>query len=161
MISPTLISDASVKDLDIICEIERECFPQDAFDKLTYVSLLLSPDVIFLKYCVDSEIAGFIVGMIRRVKGNLECVISTVNVRSRFRRRGIATALVRMLEKRLIAKHCFQVVLQVGLDNLASLRLFSNLCYRRLHVLRDYYASGRHAMKMGKTLKYRPENKNI
>ena len=154
MISPSLISDASIKDLDVICEIERECFPQDTFDKLHYVSLLLSPDVVFLKSCVDNDIAGFIVGTIRRIEGNLECVISTVNVRSRFRRIGIATALVKMLEKRLIAKRCHRVVLQVGVDNIASLKLFSNLCYKRLHILKNYYAFGRHAIEMGKILNY-------
>lgn len=154
MISPPVICDASVEDLDTICEIERECFPQDAFDKSHYVSLLLSLNVIFLKSCVGSEIAGFIVGMIRRIDGNLECVISTVNVRSIFRRRGIATALVRALENRLISRRCFRVILQVGADNTASFRLFSNLCYQKLRLLRDYYASGRHAIELGKILEY-------
>jgi ribosomal-protein-alanine N-acetyltransferase len=147
------ICDASIDDLDTIYEIELECFSLEAFAKWYYRLLLLSSDVVFLKFCVDDEIAGFIVGSIRRIEGNAECTICTVNVRSRSRRRGIATALVGELEKRLIGRDCFRIVLQVRTDNLASIGLFSKLGYQRLRILKNYYALGHDAVEMGKILK--------
>jgi ribosomal-protein-alanine N-acetyltransferase len=139
-------------DLEEICEIELECFSNDAFPKLYYASLLISPDVIFLKSCIQSTIVGFIVGLIRQIDDGLECLIATVNVRREFRRKGTATALVRALENRLIGRCCSKVTLQVGLDNTASIGLFMKLHYQKLSILRNYYGSGRDAFKMGKTL---------
>jgi ribosomal protein S18 acetylase RimI-like enzyme len=152
LISSAVICDASVEDLDTIYEIERECFPQNAFDKSYYVALLLSPDAIFLKSCVDNDIAGFVVGLIRRQEEDTECVICTVNVRAEFRRVGIATALVRELEKRLIYRKCRRIIIQVHKDNQASIGLFSKLDYRTLRILKNYYHFLQDALEMEKIL---------
>ena len=143
---------ASVDDLDEIYEIELECFCLDAFAKSHYRLLLFSPNVIFLEFYADTEIAGFIVGAIQPFRATAKCTIYTVNVRREYRRRGIAAALVSELEKRLIERGCFQVILQARTDNLASIALFSKLGYRKTRILSNYYAHGEDGVELEKTL---------
>ncbi len=156
MASRIVVSAASVNDLEEIYEIERECFPVGAFAKGHYRLLLFSPNVIFLKFCVGNEIAGFTVGSIQGIRAAAKCTIYTVDVRAGYRRRGIATALVRALEKRLIEKGCFRIVLQVRTDNVASIALFSKLNYRKTRILGNYYAHGVDGIEFEKLLGAEP-----
>lgn len=150
--SSTFISAASVNDLEEIYQIERECFPADTFAKWHYKLLLVSSDVVFLKSCLDTEIAGFIVGAIQPFEATAKCSIHTINVRTRYRRRGIATALVSELERRLIERGCSKIILQARTDNLASISLFSKLGYRKTRILRNYYAHGEDGVELEKML---------
>ena len=139
----------SSEDLELAYEIEKECFsPDEAFSKDQYRRLLASPTVIKFKASSEGVMAGFIVG----VDHNGEGEIHTVNVRTNFRRKGIATTLIQALERTFLARGCKIVVAEISPDNEPSKGLFKGLGYRQIRVLRDFYRRGKPAIQVEKSL---------
>jgi ribosomal-protein-alanine N-acetyltransferase len=141
------IVPASWRDLNNLRELERVCFPLDAWPLLDLVSILTLPGVVRLKAEVDGKFAGFIAGDLRG--SDHIAWIATIGVLPEYRSRGLATALLKACERRLKGS---RVRLCVRVNNESAIRLYEKSAYHRVDVWRRYYNDGADALVMEKVL---------
>lgn len=145
------IEDASIKHLDKLYEIERECFKGEAFTKQQIAQLLLDQNCISLIAKHESEIIGFIIGMIYAENDTTMGHVLTIDVSPKYHRKGVGTKLLQELEKIFRDKNAKVVRLEVREDNTAALNLYSKLGYKKIGKLRQYYGDA-HGLLLVKNL---------
>lgn len=133
------VEDASLKHLDRLYEIETKCFEKEAFTKRQIASILANYNSIGLVAKVNGEIVGFVIGMLRQEKGKTVGHILTIDVLPEYRRKGIGLRLLKALENIFRGKGANISVLEVREDNIAALRLYQKLGYKRVTKLEYYY----------------------
>jgi len=145
------IETASIRLLDIFCEIENQCFDQEAFTKRQLAYLLTDYNTIGLVAKADKEIAGFIISQVETENDNLFGHIITINVAPNFRRKRIGTKMLGEIEQILREKGINECHLEVREDNIAALKLYKNSGYRRIVRLEKYYGN-KHGLFLKKIL---------
>jgi len=145
------IENASIQDLDKLCKIEMECFSREAFSKQQIASLLANYNSLSLVAKINSETVGFIIGMIHIERNSLVGHILTIDVLPKYRRKGIAQRLLQEIEKIFAEKNVKTCRLEVREDNVAALRLYERLGYKRISKLKYYYGDA-HGICLRKTL---------
>lgn len=133
------VEDASRNDLDKLYEIEAKCFRREAFTKRQIAQLLRDYNSVSLLAKCDGKAVGFIIGMIRVEKETLTGHILTLDVLPAQRRRGIGRRLLRELESMFRLKNIGVSYLEAREDNVAALRLYERMGYKRIGRLKDYY----------------------
>jgi len=147
------IQHASLKDLETLYEIEKECFDHEAFSREQIAYFLKAPNAVSLVAQVNGETAGFVIGMTETLKDSKVGHIYTVDVAPRYRRIGVGLKLLEEIEKRFIERGVEECFLEVRFDNLAARRLYEKQGYKKLGKLDNYYAKGIHGIRLGKKLK--------
>ena len=137
----TKVEDASVRDLSKLYEIEIACFDREAFSRPQLASLLKSYNSIALVAKIDSEIAGFIIGVIFVERNQLTGHILTIDVSPKNRRRGIGICLLQEIEKLFRSKGVKTSNLEVREDNLAGIGLYEKAGYKKVGKLISYYGN--------------------
>ncbi|MEM3731253.1 MAG: ribosomal protein S18-alanine N-acetyltransferase [Candidatus Bathyarchaeia archaeon] len=133
------IEKASIRDLEKLYEIEIKCFEKEAFTKQQIHSLLANYNSIGLVAKINSEIVGFIIGMIYPERDSLIGHIITLDVSPLHRRKGIAERLLQEIEGLFKENNVKTCCLEVREDNTAALNLYRKLGYRRVGRLKNYY----------------------
>ncbi|MEM3694966.1 MAG: ribosomal protein S18-alanine N-acetyltransferase [Candidatus Bathyarchaeia archaeon] len=133
------VEDASPKHLDRLYEIEIKCFEKEAFTKEQIASLLTNYNAIGLIAKLNEEIVGFIIGMLHQEEGKTVGHILTIDVLPEYRRRGIGLRLLNEIEEIFRGKGANVCVLEVREDNIAALRLYKKLGYKKIAKLKYYY----------------------
>jgi len=146
------IRKAKQSDLDEIYKIEIECFAEESFTYPQLKYYLDSPNFITLIASVNGEKAGFIVGSIEDASGERVGHIYTLDVKRKFRRMGVGSALIKALERLFIKKGAVRSCLEVRSDNIAAKNLYLKLGYKPVGIIRDYYGLGLDAIRFEKTL---------
>jgi ribosomal-protein-alanine N-acetyltransferase len=145
------VQDASLKCLERLYEIEKECFVEEAFTKKQISLLLTDYNSISLMAKEEGEIVGFIVGMIypdgKLVNGH----ILTIDVLPSHRRKGIGQMLLEEMEKIFVQKGVEACLLEVREGNAAALSLYHKLGYKEIGRLENYYGKA-HGIYLKKTL---------
>ncbi len=139
------ILPATIRDLGALYRLEHRCFGRDAWTLLDLIAVLTFPDVVRLKAVEDGRMVGFVAGDPRRSQGF--SWIATLAVLPEYRRRGIASALLRACEARLPTS---RVRLSVRRSNEAAIRLYRRFGYRLVDTWRNYYSGGEDALVMEK-----------
>ncbi|RLG08853.1 MAG: N-acetyltransferase [Thaumarchaeota archaeon] len=154
MASPEFrIERAGPGDLRELHELEVKCFGKDAYSKATLRFLLTDSRCISFKAVMDDgSLAGFIIGRLENIGGKTVGRIYTINVDPRFRRIGIAKALMKKIEAEFAAWGCVEIILEVAVDNRPALELYKSLGFKFTRLLKDYYGPGRHAYEAKKLL---------
>jgi ribosomal-protein-alanine acetyltransferase len=134
-----IIEDASIKQLDELYKIEMECFKREAFSKHHIASLLTDYNCISLVAKIDGKIVGFIIGIMHIERNTLTGHILTIDVSPPYRRRGIAQMLLQKIEEIFKEKGVKSCRLEVREDNIAALKLYQKLGYKRVAKLENYY----------------------
>jgi len=145
------IEDASIKHLDRLYEIERECFEKEAFTQKQIAQLLADYNSITLIAKKNDQIEGFIIGTLYFKRTALSGHILTLDVSLSHRRQGIGERLLLKIEgifKEKGAKTCH---LEVREDNIAALGLYEKLGYKKIGKLENYYGKA-HGIYLAKTL---------
>lgn len=145
------IETASIRLLDKFCEIENQCFDQEAFTKRQLAYLLSDYNTIGLVAKANSDVAGFIISQVEIENDTLYGHIITVNVAPNYRRKGIATKMLRETEQILREKGISECRLEVREDNSAALKLYQNSGYMKIARLEKYYGN-KHGLFLKKTL---------
>jgi [ribosomal protein S18]-alanine N-acetyltransferase len=145
------IETASTKLLDKLYEIEEQCFDQEAFTKRQIAYLLADYNTIALVAKADSAIAGFIIAQVEIENDTLFGHIITINVASAFRRKGIATKMLRDIEVIFKQKRISECHLEVREDNSPALKLYQNIGYQKMGRLEKYYGKA-HGLYLKKNL---------
>ncbi len=144
---PPLIQPASWRDLNALRHLERECFPKDAWPLIDLVGVLSLPNIVRLKAVDDGMMVGFIAADLRPMQDL--AWIATVGVLPQYRRRGIATALLRACEACLKVS---TVRLNVRVSNKEAIQLYLGLGYEQVGVWPTYYQDGENALVFEKRL---------
>jgi len=150
---PLKIERAKLNDLDVLHRIERECFTSEAFSKEHIAYLLGNPDAMSLVARADHEIVGFIVGMIENYGRGVVGHVYTIDVAVKHRRIGVGVRLLDELERVFLERGIKTSYLEVRIDNEAARKLYRKKGYSELEALEDFYAKGRHGLRMKKELK--------
>jgi ribosomal-protein-alanine N-acetyltransferase len=145
------IEDASIRHLDRLYEIEIECFEREAFTKQQIAHLLTDYNSVSLVAKVNSEIIGFIIGMIYLERNSLTGHILTIDISPIHRRKGTAQKLLQEIEKIFKEKGVKACRLEVREDNIAALRLYQKFGYKKVAKLKNYYGNA-HGIYLKKDL---------
>ena len=145
------LETATTKLLDNLFAIENQCFDQEAFTKRQISYLLADYNTLSLVAKTGNEIAGFIITQIEIDESTLFGHIITVNVSPRYRRKGIATKMLRQIEEMLKEKGIFEIHLEVREDNSAAIKLYQKSGYQKTSKLQNYYGN-KHGLYLKKTL---------
>jgi ribosomal-protein-alanine N-acetyltransferase len=146
-----IVQDASVKCLERLYEIEKECFVEEAFTKKQIALLLTDYNSISLTARENGEIVGFIVGMVypdgKAVNGH----ILTIDVSPSHRRKGIGQMLLQEMESIFAQKGVQACLLEVREGNVAAISLYHKLGYEEIGRLENYYGNA-HGIYLKKIL---------
>lgn len=139
------VREARSEDLEEVYRIETVCFGSDAYDpSLLLLYLNLSPDT-FLVAEEGGTIVGYAIGLVRKWN---EAHVVSIAVHPKHRRKGVATALMRELLKRFSEKGAKAVRLEVRVSNEAAIKLYEKLGFKKVGVIKRYYADGEDAYLM-------------
>jgi len=135
------LEDASLKYLDRVYEIEKECFDEEAFTKKQIALLLIDYNSISLIARENGEITGFIVGIVYPDRKTFSGHILTIDVSPSHRRRGIGQRLLEEMESIFIQRSVQVCLLEVREDNAAAISLYHKLRYKEIGRLENYYGN--------------------
>ena len=141
------IEQANWRDLNAVRQVERACFPMDAWPIWDVLGVLTLPNVVRLKAMADGHMVGFIAGDIRSHEDL--AWIATIGVVPEYRRRGIGAALLQACEAQLTVR---RVRLSVRASNRTAIDLYERFDYQRVGRWGRYYQDGEDALVMEKVL---------
>jgi ribosomal-protein-alanine N-acetyltransferase len=147
-----MIESASMKDLDQLCEIETECFGKEALTKKQIAQLLMDYNSISLLVRSDANVVGFVIGRVHVEGEALAGHILTLDVLTAQRGRGLGRRLLQELES-IFEKKCInESYLEAREDNVAALRLYERMGYKKIRKLKNYYGDA-HGVYLKKGLR--------
>jgi ribosomal-protein-alanine N-acetyltransferase len=144
-----MVSDARLFDLPAIRRLEQVCFPKDAYDIFTLLSLAVTPGVMRLKAIAEDRLVGYLAGEIRADEATGWVI--TIGVLPRYQGRGIGRALLSSAEKAMRARANF-MKLTVRRSNTSAIRLYDQCGYQWVSTIRGYYHDGEDGLIMKKDL---------
>lgn len=128
------ISPMSQDDVSAVALIEKECFSEPWSDE-GIRSEIGNSSARFFTAKIQGETAGY-VGMHIVLD---ECYIANVAVRSAFRRRGVADALLRCAEKTAEREGCAFISLEVRVSNIPAIKLYEKHGYISQGERKNFY----------------------
>ncbi len=145
------IADVNIGLLDKLCEIENQCFKQEAFTKQQLSCLITDYSTFGLTALVNGEIAGFAIAQVNIRRNVTFGHILTIDVAPVYRRKGIAQKLLQEIEAILKARGIQECRLEVRETNIAAIKLYTKLGYSKIGKLEKYYRSA-HGLYLKKSL---------
>ena len=140
-----VIEPAHLRDLNALRQLEKVCFPQDAWPLLDLIGVLTFPNVVRLKAVEGTRMVGFIAGDIRHSDGI--AWIATIGVQPESRGRGIGAMLLDECECKLLLN---TIRLCVRNSNDVAIRLYERFGYKPISQWKNYYQDGEAALVMEK-----------
>jgi len=145
------IEDASIRLLDELYYIEKQCFSQEAFSKQEIAYLLTDYNSLSYIARINDQIAGFIIGRIDIERNQLFGHIVTIEVIAQYRRKGVAQKLLNEVETIVKSKGAKECRLEVRENNVMALKLYQKLGYKKIAKLENYYPTA-HGLYLKKNL---------
>jgi len=155
---PVTLRSYEPADFETLHTIDRACFAAGiAYSRRVLREFLTQPGadclVALSSDGVDGDraggaIAGFLISESEAAEGH----IVTLDIVESERRRGIGTALLQGMEKRLAARGVALVVLETATSNEAGVAFWQRHGYRSFRVIRGYYSGRQDAYQMRKIL---------
>lgn len=139
------LEKATLNDLSQLGDLEKICFPIDAWPLLERIGALVLPGCVHIKAVYTERMIGFVGGDIRRRSST--GWITTLSVLPEFRRMGVGEALLRAAE---IEMGMRRVKLAVRKSNQGAQRLYIKNGYSTIETWRNYYQGGEDAIVMMK-----------
>ena len=134
------ILPARWRDLNALRQLEKICFPEDAWPILDLIAVLSLPNVVRFKAIEADQMIGFVAG---DKKSSALGWIATIGVLPEYRRQGVAGALLAVCENRLGVS---KIRLSVRLGNTNAIRLYEKYGYQRVDIWPNYYQDGTDAL---------------
>jgi len=137
------------EDFDTLYEIDQACYePAIAYSKREFRNYLRFPGA----ECVIAEENGIAAGFCLTAYQQARGYIITIDVLEKFRRRGVGTALLLEVERRLAAHGVKEIGLETATDNESAIAFWQRHGYRTRGVWKGYYPGGRDAFSMTKVI---------
>ena len=145
---------ANLLDLLAIEQLEKDCFPTEAFNRHLIKNLLTNTKSVIIKATEPSvEIVGNIIGSTKRENCISVGRIFSLCVLDVYRKKGIATRLVRLLEEEFSLRGIKKIRLEVSIHNTIAHQFYKRLGYSMSTiVLPGFYNDGTDALVMIKGL---------
>ena len=136
-------------DIDQILEIERSSFNHyDAYSLADFERWYhYNPDLCIVAE-VNGRIAGYVISRILPGIGDL----ASLAINPAYRRRGIGTALLDAIERRVKEYGVNEINLEVRKTNLTGLAFWQNMGFVPFGTLPGFYEDGEDAIRMRKIL---------
>jgi ribosomal protein S18 acetylase RimI-like enzyme len=151
---PLEIRNYQAGDLEMLCEIDRICFPKHiAFSRAEFVFYLNHAKSITRVGEAFGRILGFVIA---RVENPAFAHVITLDVVPEARQQRIGTLLMNTLHKELERRKVGAAVLEVGTGNLPAQHLYEKLQYQYRETLSGYYAGKEDAFRMERVIHERP-----
>ncbi len=151
MLMQIKFADLTIKFLERVCQIEKQCFEQDAFTKQQLACLITDCNTIGLTAEINGEIVGFVIARINIRRAITFGHILTVNVAPAYRRKGIAQKLLQKIEILFKERGINECRLEVRETNIAALNLYKKSGYTKAGRLEKYYGTD-HGLYLKKNL---------
>lgn len=151
MLMQIKFADLTIKFLERVCQIEKQCFEQDAFTKQQLACLITNYNTIGLTAEINGEIVGFVIARINIRRAITFGHILTVNVAPAYRRKGIAQKLLQKIEILFKERGINECRLEVRETNIAALNLYKKSGYTKAGRLEKYYGTD-HGLYLKKNL---------
>jgi ribosomal protein S18 acetylase RimI-like enzyme len=137
-------------DLPALVALERRAFTTDHLSPRQYRHHLGSPTALVLAAVDAGGLLGKAVVFFR--KGSDSARLYSIAVDDAARGRGIASTLLRAVERAARARGCTRLRLEVRQDNPGAIRLYERLRYRRFGAIPGFYEDGADAWRYEKIL---------
>ena len=143
------ICNAGLFDLLGIWRLERDCFPKDAYDLLTLLNLIVTPNTLRLKAVSNERLVGFLAAEYHHY--DMTSWIVTVGVSPDYEGHGIGRALLDCAEQ---YRHngSQKMKLTVRRSNERAIGLYRRCGYQWIGTYRAYYHDGEDGLIMEKNL---------
>lgn len=139
------IVPANILDLNALRQVEKLCFPQDAWPLIDLIAVLSFAGVVRLKAVENGKMIGFVAGDPRPSEGF--SWVATIGVIPEYRGRGIGRALLSACEAELPTQ---RVQLSVRASNEEAIRMYKFAGYYTIDLWKKYYNDGEDAIVMEK-----------
>jgi len=137
------------EDFETLYEIDQACYePAIAYSKREFRNYLRFPGAECVIAEQNGKVAGFCLTAHQQARG----YIITIDVLEKFRRRGVGTALLAEVERKLAAHGVEEIGLETATDNDSGIAFWQRHGYRTRGVWKGYYPGGRDAFSMAKVL---------
>ena len=137
------------EDFETLYEIDQACYePAIAYSKREFRNYLRFPGAECVIAEENGKLAGFCLTAHQQARG----YIITIDVLEKFRRRGVGTALLAEVERRLAAHGVEEIGLETATDNDSAIAFWQRHGYRIEAVLKNYYPGHLDAYEMRKRL---------
>lgn len=146
---PVALRPYDPRDFAALYRLDQACYPTGiAYSKTTLRYFLSLRSADCLVAMEEAHIAGFI---LTQENAPLAHII-TLDVATKFRRRGIASALLAESEKNLVRRGVRHVLLETAIDNEAAIAFWKHHGYGVAATLKNYYLRRLDAYEMRKIL---------
>lgn len=143
------IRPATRTDFERLYAIDQACYaPEIAYSQVELRWYLRLPGAECIVAESDGQIVGFILAAHERSRAHL----ITVDVVEEFRRRGIGSALLAEIERRMAERGAREVELETATNNDAAVAFWRKHGYRTAGVRKSYYPGPVDAFAMRKPL---------
>lgn len=133
--------------ISALAQLERECF-SDPWSEKALTEELSNPNAVFRVALIDGEVAGY-VGMLHVLD---EGDICNVAVFDRFRRKGVASALIQHLVDYGVENQLSFITLEVRESNIGAQKFYETMGFETIGVRKNFYDNPKeHAILMNKT----------
>ena len=133
--------------ISALAQLERECF-SDPWSEKALAEELSNPNAVFRVALIDGEVAGY-VGMLHVLD---EGDICNVAVFDRFRRKGVASALIQHLVDYGVENQLSFITLEVRESNIGAQKFYETMGFETIGVRKNFYDNPKeHAILMNKT----------
>ena len=140
-------------DLPVLVSMERVLFADSPWSMGQFKEEFKGvPNTRYFLVASNSEdqIVGYAAVLV--VAPGVEADVLTVGVLPQYLRQGIATQFMAELEKWSISKQAPAMMLEVGTENTAAIKLYEKLGYQKISTREGYYGPGLDAFVMRKEL---------
>ena len=133
--------------ISALAQLEKECFANPWSEK-ALAEELTNPNAVFRVALIDEEVAGY-VGMLHVLD---EGDICNVAVFDKFRRRGVATALIQHLVDYAVENQLSFITLEVRESNIGAQKFYETMGFETIGIRKNFYDNPKeHAILMNKT----------
>ncbi len=130
-----LIRKMTLEDVQVVAEIETQCFSQPWSEK-SFEDSISREDTIFL-VCEDSS--GLVTGYIGMYLSFDEASITNVAVSPEFRKRGCGEQLVASAKEAVKEANAETIFLEVRVSNTPAISLYKKLGFEELGIRKKFY----------------------
>jgi ribosomal-protein-alanine N-acetyltransferase len=148
MLKEIIIRPMRFDDLDRVYKLEQKSFPNPWPRAFFESDLRLKYTIAFVVEDKNEIVAYSIASCV-----NKKFHVANIAVDLEYQRQGIASQLMKKIEKIAIERDCLYAYLEVRTDNNAAINLYKNLGYNISGLRKYYYIDGDDAYVMDKELK--------
>ncbi len=131
--------DYRKNDFEAMFELDELCFDEPFRFSRAAMRRFAEAKNALVVMAEEDGLAGFCIVHVERVGKGCVGYVVTLDVAERFRRRGLARALMQILENAVVDEGCDAMALHVSTENAGAIRFYERGGYARVGKAREFY----------------------